>query len=258
MIMARFRLLHAIAIAMALLLVSPQGHAACEELANQLGDKLGYSGEHNDYNFSDCKTWPGDPGKTLVAIARYREGSGEIKDGYLEYGDFDLDVLVLGTDSGAILGHVQQANSLSSDAIRLQGVVIDTAPYQLAPGARAFGVRSQNSKVGGSTASFEMLNLYVLDGAKLKSVLTALETASAYSEMFNCKGSYRVTGRTLAIGPRSSHGYADLVVTTEYVEYEGNGDCIEEDEVVSKTSRHILRFDGVRYPLPPALNLFGE
>ena len=223
----------------------------CEQalptLALRVADRLGHL-RGKQIHTAVCKAWPGDSTKTIVALVREKDGA---TDGMADY---DLDVAVLRTDSGEILQHVLQKGAITSDAMRFDGIAIDTANYALARNVRAFGLRTHHSHSGGTSSSDETLRLYVPQGTVLKPVLAELTmNTSGYDRGDGCNGSWE-TARTVALGSASNQGYAQLVISEASTRQEvktRKGRCTE---VVSRSSRrYVLPFDGTQYVLPAGL-----
>lgn len=225
---------------------------SCQEasptLALRVADKLGYL-RGKRIHTAICKAWPGNPAKHIVALARPQDGATD------DAANYDLDVVVVHTQSGEILQHVLRKGAITSDAMRFDGIGLDTANYALARGVRAFGVRTSHSHIGGTSSSDETLSLYVPDGNELKPVLLDLPMYSSVSDRGGECNEARETARTLAMDSASSHGYAHLVVieksSNQEIKTLKEGGCVE---TVSRSShRYVLQFDGTKYVAPKEL-----
>jgi hypothetical protein len=238
--------------AAALLQFSALCQASCDGLAEKLSVELRYpdSAASGTPSFSDCKVWSGDPSKTIVALAHFQPGSS-FTSPESNMGLYDLDTLIVNTMTGEIISRLFQKGALSSDAIVLDKISIDSARYSLAPNVRAFGIRIHHKHpIRGYPHEFEELNLYVANGKKIRLVLDALATLDSGGEVGECEGNLSDVRRTLAMGKSTNHGYADVIVTTKTIDSESkliNGDC---KEVAQKPvfTQDILQFDGERYP----------
>jgi hypothetical protein len=130
------------------------------------------------------------------------------------------------------------------------GLRLDTAPYDLAPGVRAFGV-DVNPGVSAppcAEAGGELTRvLFVRDGASLRPVLQRFVVSSwrlakgkPVCEPSQAAGSViETTTWTIAIAPRATHGYADLVVT-ESIEGRVPGEKV-------RGGHYELHYDGTAY-----------
>lgn len=225
----------------------------CQEqwptLALRVADKLGHLRGKRIHS-AVCKAWPGNPAKHIVALVRPQEGAIETD----EVDNYDLEVAVVNAQSGEILQHVLQKGAITSDAMRFEGISLDTANYELARRMRAFGVRTRHSHIGGTSSSDETLSLYVPQGKELKVVLSELSMNTSVSDRGGECNEARETTRTLAIGSTVSRGYAHLVVSEKSTNQEVqtlNGRC---EETESRSShRYVLPFDGTKYEVPKEL-----
>jgi hypothetical protein len=215
-------------------------------LAMRVADKLKYPREN--IHVSICKAWPSHPGKSLVALVGSEEnmiGRGDV--------EYDLDVLVVQTQSGAILQRLSQKKGISDDAMRFDSIAFDTANYQLAPGVRAFGLRINHSHNGGTSSFWERLNLYIPHKNKLKSVLLNLTMRRSVWNQGVCADTFS-TQRTLAMGNTSHHGYADIALAANNTEAEAEAKMIDGNCPEKKWSDdHTLHYDGVKYIVPAGL-----
>lgn len=219
-------------------------------LALRAADQLGIL-RGKQLHSARCKAWPGDATRTLVALVREQDGNTP------DMGSYDLDLLVVKTASAEILQHMAQPGAITSDAMHFDGIALDTANYTLAPGQRAFGLRTQHSHMGGTSAHEESLRLYMPQGKALSPVLPEMNTSfSAYEggSGGDCNET-RDTKRSVAIGKPGKHGFADLVVTEQRTEQEVKTNQKDCTEVTHKsTRRFVLPFDGGQYVIPPGLN----
>jgi hypothetical protein len=233
-------------------------HADCEGLAEKLNATLYPAGQGmvKDLSFSHCKVWPFDPGKTIVALAHFQEGSSFSVPPDNTDGLYDLTVLVVKSDSGEVVNRLFQKSAFASDAIRLNGISIDTAPYDLARNLRAFGVTAGFSN-SSALNSWEhtQISLYVPQGSGLKQVLGNLVSVKRLHEQVDdCNESATVALRTLAIATTGSHGYADLILREKKTELKGKKEK-NECKVTEKTfpKNYTLRFNGESYAVPKEL-----
>ena len=158
------------------------------------------------------------------------------------------------SDSAEILQHVSQPGAITSDAMRFDGIAIDTANYALARGVRAFGVRTRHSHLGGISSSDETLRLYVPQGSVLKPVLAELTMNTSANDRGGECNEARGTARTVAIGSASNQGYAQLFVSEVSTRQEVKTRKGRWTEAVSRSSRrYVLPFDGTQYVLPVGL-----
>ncbi|MBU6959565.1 hypothetical protein KRR23_17725 [Pseudomonas sp. CVAP len=206
--------------------------------------------------YSVCKDWPAYSGQTITALSQIEPDSthSDEPDGM---GMYDLKLAVVSNVDGKPLAHYSKASVFSSDAIRFDGLSIDTARYKLTSDLRAFGVRAGFTGLSRANPFGESrLSLYVREGNTLRPVLEQLVIESGGGEWdTNCAGEFSNIKRTLDIAKTSSHGFADLIVksvTTGSQDSVKNGEC-ESKDTVGKTVLTTLRYDGQRYVVPKEL-----
>ena len=214
--------------------------------------KILHPGRQLDTEHAACKVWPADPSLTLAVQALPKAGNTD------DEGEYDVEVLVADSKTGAIIAHEYEPAAISSDAIRFSQIDLDTARYQLTPQLRAFGVRVTYE--GASRVNpyeGQALSLYVLDGHTLRRVLDNLTVENNSGEWDgNCAGTFSATTRSLAIGPANSAGYATLRVgetSKESVSKQTSSDCVSTDHP-SKRTTTTLEYDGTAYRVPKALH----
>ena len=189
-----------------------------------------------------CKPSPRDPSLTIVAAA-YAQAPDPPNDKSVVVALVDTQAArVRSVFKGTI---AETTNS----ALRLGNLHLDTAPYDLAPGVRAFGVDVRSiadpprCAEGGSDT---WRTLFVQDGAALRPVLEGFALSSwRYAkdpDCFTVRNDPRIaqtTRSTIAIGPRGAKGFADLVVTESTDSGSGSRP--------QRTARYVLHYDGAHY-----------
>jgi hypothetical protein len=239
-----------ILIAACMLVFPVLAHAACEESLKIWTQKL-HPNRALDSKQATCKPWPANPALTLAVLPL------PAKDSDPDTGTYDLEVLVADSDSGSIIAHSYQPSAITYDAVRLSGISLDTARYQLMPENRAFGVRISHS--GSSRVNpYETtsLSLYVIDGQRLRPVLDRLTVEENGGEWDGqCAGEFNSTSRTIDIGPGGRDGYAALNIlekSKKSVSVFKNGECTSKDSPVRRTSVVLQHRDG-RYVVPKSM-----
>ncbi len=241
-----------------LLIFSPLVYADCDRISDGLSKTLNYrSGETSGrQTFIDCKSWPQDPTIYIVAMARFQENSAVALSTDNDAGFYDLTVLLLKNESDQVLTRLFQKGAFSSDAIRLTGIAIDAAPYKLASGQRAFGVRARfsNSSVV-SSWEHEQLNLYLVQNVTLHQILGRLVIAKKlYEKVGDCQESVTDLSRKLIVATSSKYGKADLTLKEQLISDKSNvinNKCTWRKKVFLKN--HTLHFDGHNYLVPEEL-----
>jgi hypothetical protein len=237
-------------IASVLLLLPLLAHADCKDRLSAWAQKL-HPGRQLNTEAAICKVSPADSTLTFAVLPIAQPGATD------EDAMYDVDVLVTNSDSGAIIAHIFEPAAIISDAIGMRGITLDTAPYQLAPQTRAFGVRvvyegaSRVAPYGVTT-----LDLYVIDGNTLRRVVTDLTVDSNSGDWDgNCEGTFSEISRTLSFGPTTRDGYATLHVAekkTDSTNKPAGDQCATREKPATRT-RYDLEYDGAKYALPATL-----
>jgi hypothetical protein len=199
-----------------------------DDTAVRAASDLGYDTETEGY-FAISKVWPADESKTIIALAF--PGAEQADENSTTY---DLDVLVIDTKTGKTTARNTNKKAISSDALTFTGLTIDTAPYILAKGTRAFGVRmSYEGSSSANPASMGVMRLFV-----------------------NCAGEFTDIIRTIGVKKTSTKGYRDLEVlaaeSTRVSVKKGN-DCAESTTEKPPAKPVILKYDGKKYKVPKEL-----
>ncbi|CAG9203196.1 hypothetical protein PSAB6_230172 [Paraburkholderia sabiae] len=200
---------------------------------------------------SSCKAWPANPALTLAVLLLPQKDNNDNE------GAYDLDVLVADSDSGDIVAHDYQSSAVLYDAVRLSDVSFDTARYQVTPSDRAFGVRFTHT--GSSRVNpYETtaLNLYVIEGKKLRRVLDRLAVTSMSGESNdNCAGTLDWTQRTIDMGPAGKQGFAALNISEKSVHSVSNeqtGECKSKNDRPVR-AHFVLEYRNGQYGVPKGL-----
>lgn len=217
---------------------------------NALPDRPGWAME---VERAVCRVWPADTSLTLLAVPVLgpEEFNGDVQQG-------DLDVLVVDSATLRPRAGLRLPELMSSDAIRVNSVSLDTARYRLAPDVRAFGIRSSRSNSSQPNPFGDTrLQLLVFDGTALKPITGQIVVSSSGGEWdTRCAGEFHETKRTLEVGPLPAQGWATLTVrersTSTVSREDATGDCIEDRQELPVRSFN-LRAQGRSYPLPSAI-----
>ncbi len=188
---------------------------------------------------------------TLLATPVWRDGGdNDTREG-------DVDILVIDTDTLAPRAWTVLPGALDSDAIFFDGMQLDTARYQLAPGTLAFGLRVQRRNGSGPNPfSEEQLQLLAMQAGTLRALGPPMVLRRFQAEWdTRCAGESTEVSRTVAVGPKGKHGMADLVLRERRVSthsWMDGEECRDQDTPV-EGERHVLRHDGRQYVVPEAL-----
>ncbi|VVD65120.1 hypothetical protein PPN31114_00308 [Pandoraea pneumonica] len=238
-------------LASALLCAPLLAHADCQDNFKAWAQTL-QPGRTVDADVAACKVWPANPAQTLAILPLPQKGSTDDDKVY------DVEVLVADSQTGKIIAHSFERSAITSDAVQLRSLSLDTAPWRLTPQVLAFGVRATyegSSRV--NPYSQTTLSLYVVDGAKLRKVVNNLSTQQGGGEWDgNCAGSFSDTSRAVSVGPEGKVGYAKLIVSEKTVtttNKPSRNDCASK-ESTSKSANVTLEYDGAQYHVPKALS----
>ena len=203
-----------------------------------------------------CKTWPANPALTLVAVPLI-----EVNDSDADESRGDVEIIIADTASRAPLARRLEKGMAFSDAVRFEGVKLDTARYDLKEGLRAFGIRTSQ---GGSSRvnpySVEALWLYTFEAGHIERVLDGLVVLDDNGENNgDCEGTDTRIERTVTLGSIGAKGYRDLVVdqkVTLETSRNVSGECKSTDKP-GAGKRIVIHFGDAGYGAPskPATGL---
>lgn len=186
-----------------------------------------------------CKVWPGASGRMLAAIA-YDDGSIATK---------KLFVALLDTSKKAVVA--TYSGSIQEDAAMTLGpdsLSLDTAPYHLAPGVRAFGLDTESEFSQGCVdGGFgPVRTLFVQEGKILRPVLENfyISTWRYVRGGPSCAEAddtlVESTSYTIGVGEPGRHGFSSLRITAT-----SDSDSAKP----ARKARSIeLHYDGKTYP----------
>lgn len=225
-------------------------HADCTARMGEWVRTL-HSGRAIDAERSACKIWPGNPAQSLAVLLLPQSPPSD------DATIYDVDILVANSESGAIIAHLYQTSAITSDAVALEGVKIDTARWQLTPQVLAFGVsKTFNGSSSVNPYGVSALSLYVVDGQTLRAVLADLTTHESHGEWDqNCAGEFSDLTRAVSIGGAGQGGYATLHVHEKEVDstqVPTKSDCVTRKKPV-RQSDVTLGYDGTHYVVPAKL-----
>ncbi|MHB8913128.1 MAG: PA3715 family protein [Lysobacter sp.] len=228
--------------------------ADCEDgMAARAATALGYQDDEDFWSggFTACRLDPLDHRRAIVALS-YRAGEQLAGQAPVDSeSNYDLDVVLMNVATGAIVAHRHRSAAIESDAIRYEGIGIDTARYLLAPGKRAFGIRTAHgAHCYQCVYSYSQMTLYLQDGKRIDPVLDLQVAEATDASTETCPEGIGHADTTLTVGTGRSHGLADLEVKTtmkvERYSEDGASATCGSDEVTTA----VARFDGHAYDLP--------
>ncbi|WP_258097355.1 hypothetical protein [Marinoscillum pacificum] len=178
----------------------------------------------------------------------------EIVEEATEYFTLNSHVVIVDEISGKILQRFSESheyNGWVSDAIGLTSIDIDTAPYMVTPGHRAFGVRvSFHGMSRVNPYDKESISLFVNFGDHLKRLLNAYTAVESRGEWDgSCEGVFTASKKVFIMSENQTDGLFDITVknkinVSKSIEDE-NGECNAEDTNFTETS--VLKYNGQEY-----------
>ncbi|MFI8745900.1 hypothetical protein ACIGKL_12155 [Pseudomonas sp. NPDC077186] len=218
------------------------GHATGQVLQDERGRY------RVDTEQSICKVWPARPQLTLMAMLLVREEEDD-------YGDAELEVLVLDSAKQSFLARLVEPNRLDWNAFHVEDMTFDTAPYRLRGDDLAFGVRiSRRNSSRANPAHETRLDLYELEAQSLRPLLGELPVFLSWGEWdTSCTGAFSETKGVVIITDRvGNQGYRKLLLKDTRVERRMaliDGECRTVEE---STHRYQLpiEYGDERYLLP--------
>ena len=179
-----------------------------------------------------CKPWPTDTSKIIAAFA-YDAGE-----------QYEKQLLLAIVDSQNNRVMASYKGEIDEDAlreVRFYSLSLDTARYTLSKTTRAFGLRMNvmEERCGFEGGSGAELTLFVVDGPKIRPVLTETMSRWVYGEGNRCGGdevSQTQADIVISVEPTSSNGFADLRLTAK-----------RSDK--KKPLSRIIKYNGERYDL---------
>lgn len=203
--------------------------------------------------FIRSKPMPNDRSKTIVSIPVLATE----EDGGSSY-TMDAYFLVVESGTGKILQKYYEEGYWESDAVRLEDIGIDTAPYRLNPQTRAFGITSQF--VGSSAPnpfSQNTISLFIQQGNTLVKVVDKLVLEQYNGEWdMRCAGVFENKKTRIEVSSIKTNGYADLLLNSETTNTESfkKGEECEEKVVKRKLNKSMLKFSKGCYHISSAKN----
>lgn len=195
------------------------------------------------------KLQPNNPEEAIVVIPEIVEGSEEE-----DFFTLNTHIAIVHLKTKTITHKYfesSKTNDWVSDAIRLDEIKIDTAPYLVHETTRAFGVSVHyfgSSRV--NPYHNQKLSLFVKEKGILNNILHNFSMEMNIGEWNgNCDGEFESEKKTLIVSDKKTNGYFDFIIKntiakTKNFETE-DGDCNEKEEIKKETS--VLKFNGKIY-----------
>ena len=215
-------------------------------LLDKILEQLNISANEYDYELMAQKQLPYMKSHSVFIIPKIVD-----KDEY-DGKTFDAYILIVENETGKITNKFYEKESWISDAVRLENIEIDTAPYRLNDDTRAFGVRVKYT--GSSRANpyaSEQISLFIPHEDALVRVLKNYEIAGFRGEWdTNCEGEFTDKKEIFVIGEDKTNGFNNIIVKYTYTTQTNtkvDDNCIEKEEV--EQGKKMLRYTDGEYLL---------
>lgn len=164
---------------------------------------------------------------------------------------FDSYILIINNKSGKIINKFFEKKAWFSDAVRLDAIGLDFAPYKLNESTRAFGVRlSYSGSSRPNPYSETLLSLFIPSGDSLLRVLKDCSMSSYHGDWdTNCNGNFTSEENVLILSENKNNGFKDLIVKstiTNITNIPVKDDCKEEKKV-EKPVFKVLKYSNNEY-----------
>jgi hypothetical protein len=203
-----------------------------------------------------CKPWHQKNGYAIVT----RPYVYTVKDDGPTY--LGMFIAVVNEVSGKVIGSIDEKKIMMFDAFAPSDITIDTANYKIKENVVAFGVRTKRRNNSEAVPlEGEFLNLYVLDQNKIKKIVNSMKTESYQGEgVRDCQFTTREKNTSISVSRNSTNGFSDLLASVKSIHTKlvQIGASCKKVSKPSKTVNYILKFNGVTYELPEALQEYVD
>lgn len=178
-----------------------------DALMSKVLNNLGLDKKQIDWNLSKAKKNPAENDVTIIVLALQTSDNPD----WLTY---DMYLLTVHSSTGKIITKTFEKDKWESNAVRLESISIDTAPYILAEGVRAFGIRT--SYYGSSRPNpfqEETLSLYIRKENELVNVLDNFVTNEFNGDWdMECEGMFKTQESILIMMSQKNNGFNDILI----------------------------------------------
>ncbi len=210
-------------------------------------NQLGIEGSTLSKTFSTQKVMPNDTTHSIVVLP-IEKPDMEVQVMY-----YDVQLLVVNNQTGAIRSKALFENAYISDAVGVYSLTIDTAPYRLSPGVRAFGLNAAYKNNSRANPYYgQELSLFIEEGGKIIRVLKDFTTERYNGENNSIIGkglTLEATDRNtiLIMTKAPSNGFYNIKTQTKIQETKTQEDKVVKDSSYQSTG--LLRFNGKAYEI---------
>ena len=161
----------------------------------------------------------------------------------------DTYVLIVEKKTGEIKNTFFEKESLFSDAMVLEDIIIDSTDYKIGDKVRAFGIRIKyygSSRV--DPLSYESLSLFIADKEKLKQVLKDYPLFKMNGQTNgNCNGIFEQHKKIITITDNQTNGYYNLKITDSVTKSESTENDCERNIIEEKEKIELLKYENGKY-----------
>ena len=218
--------------------------AQSNDLINKVLKELDISLEDCNQNLFVVKKLPYDSLISIMVLPIFTEKIEEL--------DFSINahILMVNNRTGEIIHQFYEENTWISDAMRINEISIDTAPYLINADKRAFGIRV-HYYVGSKPNPYsqDLLSLFIPEAKTLKKILNEYMVYSYSGEwdMF-CTGEFIENNKILIVSKEQTNDFYNLIVKDKVIylnKMEEGEDCVDKE--TTETITTVLKFDGNQY-----------
>ncbi len=194
------------------------------------------------------KIMPNNKLQTIVVIPKI--ATKEID----EYGHLylvtDIYVLIIDNKTGKIKSKFFEADSLTSDAVVLNSIEIDTGLYKLNETTRAFAIRVNYTGSSGPNPYHQTdLSMFVEKGQKLNRIIDKFPISEFHGEWdTNCAGEFEEIESTIDIDNQQTNSFNNLIISQKIkktINIKVNDDCEEKETKTEK--KYMMKFNKSNY-----------
>lgn len=194
------------------------------------------------------KKLPNKTSQTLVVIPKYRTNETD-EEGHL-FLELDAYIIIVDSSTGKILYKYIDESALTSDAMVLTDIDIDTGLYQLNENNRAFGIRvSYRGSSNPNPYSYTDLSLFIIQNNAVKRILNNYQIDRSSGEWdTRCAGEYEDIIGTIDMDKNKTNGFRNIMIKnkiTQTKSFETNDGC--DEKVITKNTTKYLKYNGKEY-----------
>lgn len=206
-------------------------------------DRLGLNIFNVKTDYVTITNHPDNPDDFIIVLPEVVEEADD-------YFKLNNHIVIVNGSSGELMQKYND-KGLTSDAIEISNISIDTARYMVAENQRAFGVRvSYRNNSQPNPYNNETLSLFVKSGDALHTILKHYNAKEYTGEWdTRCAGEFTDVKNTFIMSKEKTNGYFNVVVKSDetytHSFLDKNGECIATEKLSTKET--VLKFNGKVY-----------